>query len=102
RWGAVSAQVALEMASGVQALTGAEIGVGITGIAGPGGGTALKPVGLTYIALAAPGERRVWRQLWAGDRAANKASSARAALRYACAYLSGVPSASGSASAASG
>lgn len=91
RWGAVSARVALEMAAGVQQLTGAEIGVGVTGIAGPGGGTALKPVGLTYIALAAPGERRVWRRVWPGDRSANKQASVWAALGYVCAYLSGAP-----------
>ncbi len=91
RWGAVSAQVALEMAMGVQKLAGAEIGIGVTGIAGPDGGTAFKPVGLTFISLAAPGERRVWRQLWSGDRASNKQASAQAALFYVAAYLSGLP-----------
>lgn len=91
RWGAVSARVALEMAAGAQRLSGAEVGVGITGIAGPGGGTAFKPVGLTYIAVAAPDERRVWRRIWSGDRSENKIASARAALGYVCAYLAGAP-----------
>src|SRR3989338_5142086 len=47
--GDVSKQVALEMAKGVQLLAGADIGIGVTGIAGPGGGTKKKPVGLVYI-----------------------------------------------------
>lgn len=89
RWGAVSVQVALEMAEGVRKISGAELGLSITGIAGPGGATLVKPVGLTYIALAAPGERRVWRQVWSGDRSFNKLASAQVALNYACAYLSG-------------
>ncbi len=91
RWGAVSAQVALEMAEGVRRVSGAELGVSITGIAGPGGSTAVKPTGLTYIALAAPGERRVWRQVWLGARSPNKLASAQAALHYVVAYLSGSP-----------
>ncbi len=51
RHGAVSEEVASEMARCVRRLTDADIGLGITGIAGPSGGTAEKPVGLTYIAL---------------------------------------------------
>ncbi|MBT3319664.1 MAG: competence/damage-inducible protein A [Clostridia bacterium] len=49
--GAVSEQTAQQMASGVRALSGADIGIGITGIAGPGGGTDEKPVGLVYISV---------------------------------------------------
>ena len=51
KYGAVSQQVALEMARGIRTLVGADIGIGITGIAGPTGGTKNKPVGLVYIAL---------------------------------------------------
>ena len=49
--GAVSKQVALEMAKGVRLLAATDIGIGVTGIAGPTGGTKSKPVGLVYIAL---------------------------------------------------
>ncbi|MGC9399823.1 MAG: CinA family protein [Anaerolineae bacterium] len=87
RWGAVSAAVALEMAAGVRRRTGAEVGLSITGIAGPTGGTPQKPVGLTYIGLAAPRERRVWRHVWNGERNANKQASAQAALAHLLRYL---------------
>lgn len=88
RWGAVSPQTALEMAAGARRLTGADVGVSITGIAGPGGWTSEKPLGLTYLALAVPGERWVWRHVWRGDREANRESSAQAALAHLVQYLS--------------
>ena len=50
--GAVSAEVAEALARGIRIRTGATLGLGVTGIAGPGGGTDEKPVGLVYIALS--------------------------------------------------
>ena len=53
--GAVSEEVAIQMAAGVRTKVGADIGIGITGIAGPAGGTPTKPVGLVYVAVSSLG-----------------------------------------------
>lgn len=87
RYGAVSADVALAMARGVRRKIGADIGIATTGIAGPGGATPTKPVGLVYIALAAEGVERCRRYFWRGDRLANVMASAEAALRLVRSYL---------------
>ena len=79
--GAVSAQVARAMAEGARRTLGSSLGAGVTGVAGPDGGSAEKPVGLTYVAVAGPGGVEVRRFIWAGDRRANKLSSADAVLR---------------------
>ena len=78
--GAVSAQVARAMAEGVRERFGTDLGVAVTGIAGPDGGSDAKPVGLVYVAVAGLGEPTVRRFLWTGDRASNKRASAEAAL----------------------
>jgi PncC family amidohydrolase len=78
--GAVSAQVAVAMAHGARERLGADIAVAVTGVAGPDGGTAAKPVGLTYVAIADAAGDDVRRYQWAGDRSENKLASARAAL----------------------
>lgn len=78
--GAVSAQVARAMADGARARFGAGLGVATTGVAGPGGGSDEKPVGLTYVAVAGPDSAEVRRFHWSGDRGANKVSGAAAAL----------------------
>lgn len=82
RYGAVSEATAAEMASGARALFAADYALSVTGIAGPGGGTDEKPVGLTYIGLAGPQDLlRVERHIWDCDRIGNKAASVEAALR---------------------
>jgi len=63
RVGAVSAEVADALADGAAARFGADVGVGITGVAGPGGGTEEKPVGLVFISVCGPGGARVARSL---------------------------------------
>lgn len=80
RQGAVNESVALGMADGVRRVFGADVGVGVTGIAGPGGGTATKPVGLVYVAVATQDARVVRRFVWGQDRIGNKACSVDAAL----------------------
>ena len=78
--GAVSAQTAMAMAAGGRDRTGAALGVSVTGIAGPDGGSAAKPVGLTYVAVADAAGAEVRRFAWSGSREANKRASAQAAL----------------------
>lgn len=78
--GAVSAQVALAMADGARTRLGTDLGVAVTGVAGPDGGSAAKPVGLVYVAVAGAGEPVVRRFTWTGDRTENKRDSARVAL----------------------
>ena len=78
--GAVSAQAAIAMADGIRERLGTDLGVGVTGVAGPDGGSEAKPVGLAYVAVTGLGEADVRRFLWPGNRMENKRSSAEAAL----------------------
>jgi PncC family amidohydrolase len=78
--GAVSAQVARAMAEGTRERFGSTVAASVTGIAGPDGGSAEKPVGLTYIAVADAAGVDVRRVVWPGDRAANRRDSAVAVL----------------------
>lgn len=88
--GAVSAQTAVAMAEGALHALGADLAVAVTGIAGPDGGSADKPVGLTYVAVADAAGHDVQRFHWTGDRHGNKLASAGAALDL---VLSRLPSA---------
>jgi PncC family amidohydrolase len=87
RHGAVSAQTCVAMADGARRRYGADLALAITGIAGPDGGTADKPVGLTYVAVADARGRAVRRHVWHGDRQANKLASAKAALELLLEHL---------------
>ena len=78
--GAVSAPVARAMAEGARSALAANYALSVTGIAGPGGGTPDKPVGLVFIACAGPGARVVRRHEFPGDRATVRAWSVVAAL----------------------
>lgn len=87
--GAVSASIASEMARGALAAFGVDVALSVTGIAGPGGATPTKPVGLTYIGLAARDAESVIRRVWTGDREHNKMQSAQAAFQLLESYLRG-------------
>jgi nicotinamide-nucleotide amidase len=78
--GAVSEPVARAMAVAIRAQAGADVGVGVTGIAGPGGGTAEKPVGTVAIAIAGAGDARVRTFQFVGGREQVKFQAAQAAL----------------------
>ena len=86
--GAVSAETAGEMASGARQALHADIGIATTGIAGPGGATARKPVGLIYVAVATPEREAVWELRLDGERLANIEQTARQALHLAIEQIS--------------
>ena len=85
--GAVSQETVLEMARGVRRILNTNIAVSVTGIAGPGGGTPEKPVGMVWIGLVA--KEGEWTRLFqfSGNREQNKVSSANAALQMLLDYL---------------
>jgi nicotinamide-nucleotide amidase len=89
--GAVSAQVAVAMAEGARVRLGTDLGVGVTGVAGPDGGTEAKPVGLVYVAVAGLGAPVVRRYQWSGDRSENKRDSAAAAIELLLAQVDAAP-----------
>ncbi|TCZ65576.1 CinA family protein [Roseicella aquatilis] len=74
-YGAVSDSVARRMAEGALARSGADVAVSCTGIAGPGGATPGKPVGLVHLGVATRGETRAVRRVFPGDRAAVRAAT---------------------------
>lgn len=80
--GAVSAETAAEMAEGVRRVTGADIGISTTGIAGPGGGSEEKPVGLAYIGIATAEGTKTIRNFALGNREKIKWNTATRALDF--------------------
>ena len=89
--GAVSAQVAKAMADGARERLGVDVAVSVTGVAGPDGGSAAKPVGLTYVAVADRTGDDVRRFVWDSDRRGNKRFSAAAALELVLERLAEPP-----------
>jgi nicotinamide-nucleotide amidase len=87
-FGAVSEEVCREMADGIRRRTGATYGLSATGIAGPGGGSAEKPVGLSYLGLSREGGCEVRRRVFSGARADVRERVAWAALTMLYEFLS--------------
>lgn len=82
-YGAVSHETAVEMANGVLAVSGADIGVAVTGIAGPDGGTEEKPVGLVYIGVATKRSTKAYKYIFKGNRNKVRFNTAKTALKLA-------------------
>lgn len=78
--GAVSSEVAAQMADGARRLLKTDLAVSLTGIAGPGGGSAEKPVGLVWFGISTPSGTRTERAIFTGDRAAVRAEAITHAL----------------------
>ncbi|MCH5252411.1 MAG: CinA family protein [Lachnospiraceae bacterium] len=89
QYGAVSEQTAAEMALGCAKAANANMGLSTTGIAGPGGGTPEKPVGLVYIGCALNGNVFVERHEFQGDRSQVRKKAVCAALEFAISCLDG-------------
>ena len=87
KYGAVSQQVAFQMAEGAARAAGADAAIAVTGIAGPGGGTAQKPVGLVYIGTYLCGNIRVTENHFLGERYEIRKQAAEAALLQLTAQL---------------
>lgn len=92
QYGAVSKAVALQLAKGVAEHLGADIGVSTTGIAGPGGGTDEKPVGLVWMGFWIDGEHFALRSVFTNDRLINKQRTVMVVLESVRRRLSGVDS----------
>ncbi len=91
RVGAVSGEVAQQMAQGALRLYNADVAVSVTGVAGPGGGSDDKPIGTVYIHVCAKGGKNSFERgehyIWNSDRSGNKRLSAQAALQMVKDYL---------------
>lgn len=79
--GAVSSECAEEMACGARSVYGADVAMSVTGIAGPGGGSAAKPVGTVWFGLAAKDDAETFRRRFDGDRAAVRRQTVEEVLR---------------------
>jgi len=89
KYGAVSPEVALAMAKGIREISKTDLGLSVTGIAGPTGGTKEKPVGLIYVGLADAQKRWVEKFLFGQDRMINRERASQAALNMVRLYFLG-------------
>ena len=89
KYGAVSEQTAKEMAAGVKERFKSDIGLSVTGIAGPDGGSIEKPVGTVFMGFVFEGEPRSIRYLFKGNRSGIKQQTAETALENIKRYLNG-------------
>jgi nicotinamide-nucleotide amidase len=89
--GAVSAEVAAAMAAAARRITGTTYGVSLTGIAGPTGGTAEKPVGLVFVALSTADGVRVRRFQFGKDRHFNREIASQRAIDLVRRHQDGLP-----------
>jgi PncC family amidohydrolase len=87
--GAVSMETVLEMARGARRVLAVDIGLAVSGVAGPGGGTPEKPVGTVWIGLSAPEKEQAWSYRLEGDRAQIKEGAADRALGHLVENLNG-------------
>ncbi len=87
RYGAVSTEVAVRMASGATKISDSDIGISITGVAGPGGGTDHKPVGLAYVGVSDGVNTVAKKVAFEGDRRENRARFTEAAMILALQFL---------------
>lgn len=88
-YGAVSEETALEMARGVRRVLKADYGLSITGIAGPGGGSPEKPVGLTWVAVSGPEGDRAAKYIYQSDREGNKNAAVDSVLELLLELIDG-------------
>jgi len=93
--GAVSSEVALAMAEGVRKVSGSDIAIATTGIAGPDGGTPEKPVGTVFIAIDSPDGSKASLHYFEGDRNAIREATAEAALSLLLHLFSSLPNSCG-------
>jgi PncC family amidohydrolase len=87
RFGAVSEETAQAMAKGIRSLARTDLGLAVTGIAGPTGGTTEKPVGLVFIALADENNVEVKKFQFNGNRTNIKMQTAKASLKFTIDFL---------------
>jgi len=90
-FGAVSQEVVLQMAQGVKSISGTDIGLAVTGIMGPAGGTTNKPVGLVYIGICDDNNASAKKYVFGENRILNKQRTAQAALEIIRRMLLGIP-----------